>query len=104
MDVSLAMRTAVSGSRPPFPLPAIAASTFLAASMYFFPRFLGIQNLKPHRTGCALDHLHRRLGVVGVEVLPLRLDDLAQLLTGDPADLLAVRLGRSLLDSRGSLE
>src|SRR5258706_8317480 len=98
MDVSLAMRTAVSGSRPPFPLPAIAASTFLAASMYFLPLFLGIEHLQPHRAGSAFDHLHGRLGVGGVEVLPLHLDDLTQLLPGHAADLLPVRLRRSLLD------
>src|SRR4029077_12414317 len=100
MDVSRAIRTAVSGSSPPLPLPAIAASTFLAASMYFLPRFLGIQHFQSHRAGGAFDHLHGRLCVVGVEVLALRLDDLAQLLSGHPADLLAVRLGRPLLDPR----
>src|SRR5438552_3639439 len=42
IDVSRTIWQAISGSRPPLPLLATAASTFLAASMYFLPLFFGI--------------------------------------------------------------
>ena len=42
IEVSRTIWQAASGSRPPLPLLETAASTFLAASMYFFPRFFGI--------------------------------------------------------------
>src|SRR6266851_4603944 len=61
-------------------------------------------DLEAHRPRRAFDHLHRGLGLESVEVLALGLDDLPDLLLGDAADLLAVRLRRSLLDSRGALE
>src|SRR5438552_12595462 len=86
MDVSRTIWQATSGSRPPLPLPATAASTFLAASMYFLPRFFGIglfHDLEAHRARGALDHLHRRLDVVSVEVLALDLDDLTYRLARD---------------------
>src|SRR4029077_10478542 len=60
--------------------------------------------LEAHRPRRAFDHLHRGLGLEGVEILALGLDDLPDLLPGDPADLLAVWLRRSLLDARGTLE
>src|SRR5579864_3174455 len=107
IDVSLAILQAVSGSRPPLPLLAMAASTFLAASTYFFPLFLGISllhYLEAHRTGRALDHLHGRFRVIGVEVLALGLDDRAQLLAGHAAHLFPVRLGRALLDAGRALQ
>src|SRR5487761_1635592 len=63
-----------------------------------------LDHLESHRARGALDHLHRVLKVVSVEVLPLHLDDLTQLLARDPADLLAVRLRRPLLDARRLLE
>ena len=45
IDVSRTIWQALSGSRPPSPLLDSAASTFLAASMYFLPRFLGTTRL-----------------------------------------------------------
>src|SRR5436190_19432482 len=85
IDVSRTIWQATSGSRPPLPLPATACSTFLAASMYFLPRFFGIelvQHLQAHGARGALDHLHRLLRVVGVEVLALEVDDLPDLPAG----------------------
>src|SRR5713226_8396909 len=61
-------------------------------------------DLETHRPRRAFDHLHRGLGLEGVEVLALGLDDLPDLLLGDAPDLLAVRLRRSFLDSGGTLE
>src|SRR2546421_288849 len=107
IEVSRTSWTATSGSSPPLPLDDTAASTFLAASMYFLPLFFGIRllhNLEAHRPRGPLDHLHRGLGVKSVQVLALHLDDLAHLLPRDAADLLLVRLGRALVDPRRSLE
>src|SRR5205823_2048698 len=63
-----------------------------------------VQHLEAHRPGGALDHLHGGFAVISVEVLALHLDDLPDLRSRDAADLLAVRLGRSLLDAGGALE
>src|SRR5437660_3334034 len=107
IDVSFASATASSGFSPPLPLAAMAASTFLAASMYFLPcRLLMalLDNLEAHRPRSALDHLHRRLGLERVEVLALGLDDGPDLLLGDAADLLAVRLRRTFVDAGGALQ
>src|SRR5256886_6630147 len=49
-------------------------------------------HFEAHRTRRALDHLHGCFGVVRVEVLALRVDDLAYLRPRDPSDLLAVWL------------
>src|SRR6478672_2131406 len=54
-----------------------------------------------HRTGGALDDLHRGLDVVGVEVGLLGLGDLPDLVTGEPTDLLLVRDARALLEAGG---
>src|SRR5437588_87065 len=107
IEVSRTILHAVSVSRPPLPLLAIAASTFFAASMYFFPLFFGIEllhDLESHRPRGALDHLHRVLHVERVEVLALHVDDLPDLLARHPTDLLAVRLGRALVDACSALE
>src|SRR6266480_3950297 len=126
VDVSRTIWQATSGSSPPLPLLATAASTFLAASMYFLPRFLGTKflqsqqregeqrrlpgrrpgrlcrrrderkpagflscfdDLEAHRTGGALDHLHRGFDLIGVEVLALDVHDLPDLLPADPPNL-----------------
>src|SRR5680860_489526 len=50
-----------------------------------------------HRAGGALDDLHRRVDVVGVEVGQLGRGDLAHLVLGQLADLLLVRDARPLL-------
>src|ERR1700686_3760346 len=63
-----------------------------------------LDDLQAHRARRALDHLHSVLGVKGVEVLALDLDDLAHGLTRDPTDLLPVRLGGTLLDPGGALQ
>src|SRR5216684_9023221 len=63
-----------------------------------------LDDLQAHRPRRAFDHLHGGLGLEGVEVLALGLDDLPDLLLGDAADLLTVRLGRTFLDSGGTLE
>src|SRR6266849_4591037 len=63
-----------------------------------------LDDLEAHRPRRTFDHLHRRLGLVGVEVLPLGLDDGPDLLLGHAADLLAVRFRRSLLHAGGALE
>src|SRR5207248_3826669 len=44
------------------------------------------------------DDLHRRLDVARIQVLELRLRDLLYLRAREPADLLAVRLARALLE------
>src|SRR5437867_6130769 len=49
VDVSRTIWHATSGSSPPLPLLATAASTFLAASMYFLPRFLGTRFAQSQR-------------------------------------------------------
>src|SRR6266566_4905380 len=49
IDVSRTIWQATSGSSPPLPLLATAASTFLAASMYFLPRFLGTRFAQSQR-------------------------------------------------------
>src|SRR5690242_7912710 len=46
IEVSRTIWHACSGSRPPLPLLESAASTFLAASMYFLPLFFGITRLR----------------------------------------------------------
>src|SRR5437879_6514311 len=107
IEVSRSILHAVSVSRAPLPLLAIAASTFFAASMYFFPLFFGIEllhHLESHRPRGALDHLHRVLGVERIEVLALDVNDLANLLARHASDLLAVRLGRALVDTGRALE
>src|SRR5680860_1494798 len=52
-----------------------------------------------HRAGGALDDLHRRVDVVGVEVGQLGRGDLAHLVLGQLADLLLVRDTRPLLQT-----
>src|SRR5438309_10431474 len=99
IEVSRTILHAVSVSRPPLPLLAIAASTFFAASMYFFPLFFGIEllhHLESHRPRGALDHLHRVLGVERIEVLALHVNDLTNLLAGHTPDLLPAWLARAL--------
>ena len=54
-----------------------------------------------HGTGRALDDLHGRIDVVGVEVRHLRLSDLPYLLAGHRTDLLLVRLRGALLEPSG---
>src|SRR5437588_1988016 len=61
-------------------------------------------HVEAHGPGGALDDPHRRLDLEGVEVLHLELGDLLHLGLGDGADLLAVRLRRSLVHPRGLLE
>ena len=56
-----------------------------------------------HGAGGAGDDLRRLVDVVGVEVFLLGLGDLADLIEGDLADLLGVRLARALLQT-GCLE
>src|SRR6266849_5480158 len=63
-----------------------------------------LDDLQAHRSRRAFDHLHGSLGLESVEVLALGLDDLPDLLLGDPADLLAIWLRRSFLDAGGALE
>src|SRR5260221_1652134 len=102
VEVSRATSTAFFGSRPASPFWPRASSTFFSASWYFLPWRLG--NFGPNRALSALDLLHRRVDVVGVEVLLLELGDLDQLLAGHLTDLLPVRLGRALLDPGGLLQ
>src|SRR6266851_7279111 len=58
IEVSLASATACSVASPPLPLAATAASTFLAASRYFFPCLLLIASVPTLRS--AADPRHRR--------------------------------------------
>src|SRR5690606_12178369 len=98
-------------------------STFSAAALYFLPairlvlslvrapamarapRFSGgvssADDLQPHRAGGATDAAHGRLDVGGVEIRKLGLGDLPDLLHGDLADLVLVRLARPLLELGG---
>src|SRR3954447_20760417 len=59
---------------------------------------LPLADRDPHRPGGALDDLHRRVDVIGVQVGQLGGRDLADLVAGDRADLGAVGLGRALLE------
>src|SRR6185369_15376709 len=56
-------------------------------------------DLDAHAPGGALDLAHRALDVVGVEVGHLDPGDLADLVSGDPADALALGRLRALLDA-----
>src|SRR6188768_3827402 len=56
-------------------------------------------DLDAHAPGGALDLAHRALDVVGVEVGHLDAGDLADLVTGDPADAFALGCLRALLDA-----
>src|SRR3954453_1111864 len=57
-----------------------------------------------HRAGGALDDLHRGLDVVGVEVGHLGRGDLADLVLGQPTDLLLVGNAGALLEAGGLLD
>src|SRR5205085_12076066 len=92
-----------TGARPALPLPPRAVSTFFSASSYFLPCRLA-NDFEPHGTGGALDHLHRAVDLVRVEVLGLGLRDGPDLVAGDRARLLAPRLDRALLDPGRLLE
>src|SRR5581483_4895385 len=75
---------------------------FLAASWYFLPRFampVLLSDLHAHAAGRALYHLHSCIDVVGVEVAHLGLGDLAHLVSGQAADLLALLRRRAFLDA-----
>src|SRR5207248_10837457 len=93
-------RTASSGSY------CWLRSIALATSSYFFPRCFGTLacHLDAQRASGALDHLHGRLDVVGVEVLQLELRNLADLLAVDLADLFLVRLRGAFLHARCLLQ
>src|SRR5215470_17492626 len=104
VDVSLTTSQALTGVRPASPLTPSASSTFLRASEYLLPCLFLANDFEPHRTGRALDHLHRGRDVERVEVLGLGLRDRPDLLAGDRAGLLAARLDRALLDAGGLLQ
>src|SRR2546425_4865753 len=76
-------------ARWPWRLPCISCHALAASGRY----------LDAERSRRTLDHLHRRLDVVGVKVLELELRDLAHLLLADLPDLVLVRLGGALLDA-----
>src|SRR3954453_19664515 len=57
-----------------------------------------------HRPCGALDDLHRRVDVTGVQVGQLGGGDLADLVLGDLADLVPLRDCRALLQARGLLD
>src|SRR3954453_20829472 len=57
-----------------------------------------------HGAGGPLDDLHGRVDVAGVEVDELALGDLADLVAGEPADLVLLRDARALGDAGGLLD
>src|SRR3712207_2220865 len=61
-------------------------------------------DVQAHVAGRALDGLDGRLQVGRVQVLELEPGDLLDLVAGDGADLLAVRLARALRDAGGLLQ
>src|SRR5258708_4477550 len=63
-----------------------------------------VHDLQTHRARSPLDHLHRLLGVICVEILSLRFDDLADLLSRDPANLFLIRLRGTLFDTGRPLQ
>src|SRR5919201_3340250 len=106
VEVSLATSHAFIGASPePAPLAPSprAVSTFFRASRYFLPCCFGTlpDDLQAHRPSRPLDHLHSLVELIGVEVLHLDLRNLSELIAGHPADLVTVRLVRSLLDAGG---
>src|SRR4051794_712039 len=64
----------------------------------------GSLGVDTHRAGRALHDLHGGLDVVGVEVGHLGLRDLADLVLGQPTDLLLVRHAGALLQAGGLLD
>src|SRR5215212_6026176 len=79
----------------------VATSATDGATAYAVNGSLGAD---AHRAGGALDDLHRSLDVVGVEVGHLGLRDVADLLLGEPTDLLLVRHAGTLLEAGGLLD
>src|SRR5258708_2993234 len=70
----------------------------------FLSSSASVHDLQTHRARSPLDHLHRLLGVICVEILSLRFDDLADLLSRDPANLFLVRLRGTLFDTGRALQ
>src|SRR5258708_8332867 len=65
----------------------------------FLSSSASVHDLQTHRARSPLDHLHRLLRAVRVEILSLRFYDLADLLSRDPANPFLVRVRGTLFDT-----